>query len=556
MLKKYFIILSIFLLQTNAEPKIEQSKKYNQKYITNYFSALLSYSNDNTEQTIRYLNGSKELIHTNKNFLKFYIFSLIEENQMSKAIKELKKKNESNVSNFFEAKLIVIVNDIFNKNYYEAKKNLNYLRKLEERSTFELIISDTLESYVNLFNDNKFYETENNYGQLSLINKAFQNCYLNNRDSSSQFISLINSEENDYSRYLFFYLIQLIKEKKFENLKNISSTIDPLNSNLLIMQSKQWIEYNELSKFNNFFSCENPNDILAEFFFVISNLYSTQKEFKKSNFYLKISKYLNEKFYFNSSLLAENYFLTGNYSKSLDALKDLDRDEEVYKWYKIKKTAQIISLEKSGEDSIKYIEKNLKKFSNPSSKIAFDTANIYKNFGYYEKSIAYFDICLGKVKLNSDSYAKTLYRRGGSYERMGNYKKSDKDFLESLKISPDDPYVLNYLAYNWLEREYKIGNAIKMLLSAYKQKSDDPYISDSLGWAFFLQNDLINSEKYLNKAIQIRPNDPVIMDHYGDVLWKLGRKLEARYFWLNTMQLKDYEDVKPEELKTKLLKGL
>ena len=95
-----------------------------------------------------------------------------------------------------------------------------------------------------------------------------------------------------------------------------------------------------------------------------------------------------------------------------------------------------------------------------------------------------------------------------------------------------------------------------MLLSAYKQKSDDPYISDSLGWAFFLQNDLINSEKYLNKAIQIRPNDPVIMDHYGDVLWKLGRKLEARYFWLNTMQLKDYEDVKPEELKTKLLKGL
>ena len=436
------------------------------------------------------------------------------------------------------------------------RQNLNYLRKLEERSTFELIISDTLESYVNLFNDNKFYETENNYGQLSLINKAFQNCYLNNRDSSSQFISLINSEENDYSRYLFFYLIQLIKEKKFENLKNISSTIDPLNSNLLIMQSKQWIEYNELSKFNNFFSCENPNDILAEFFFVISNLYSTQKEFKKSNFYLKISKYLNEKFYFNSSLLAENYFLTGNYSKSLDALKDLDRDEEVYKWYKIKKTAQIISLEKSGEDSIKYIEKNLKKFSNPSSKIAFDTANIYKNFGYYEKSIAYFDICLGKVKLNSDSYAKTLYRRGGSYERMGNYKKSDKDFLESLKISPDDPYVLNYLAYNWLEREYKIGNAIKMLLSAYKQKSDDPYISDSLGWAFFLQNDLINSEKYLNKAIQIRPNDPVIMDHYGDVLWKLGRKLEARYFWLNTMQLKDYEDVKPEELKTKLLKGL
>ena len=86
-------------------------------------------------------------------------------------------------------------------------------------------------------------------------------------------------------------------------------------------------------------------------------------------------------------------------------------------------------------------------------------ANIYKRNKEFEKSIKYYSLLLKKVDENSDEYAEILYRRGSSYERIGEYENSDNDLLKSLAINPNDPYVLNYLGYGWLERGYKINEA-------------------------------------------------------------------------------------------------
>ena len=96
----------------------------------------------------------------------------------------------------------------------------------------------------------------------------------------------------------------------------------------------------------------------------------------------------------------------------------------------------------------------------------------------------------------------------------------------------------------------------EMLLKAYNQKKNDPYITDSLGWAYFLIGDYVKAEKYLNAALQISPNDPVIMDHYGDSLWHLGRKLQANYFWKNSLNLNDQGDLDEIKIKNKLINGL
>ena len=92
----------------------------------------------------------------------------------------------------------------------------------------------------------------------------------------------------------------------------------------------------------------------------------------------------------------------------------------------------------------------------------FDIANFNKNAKKYAKAINYYDQILLNIDSNSDLYAEILYRRGGSYERSGDYKNADNDLLKSLEINPDDAYVLNYLAYSWLEREYKIDTALEM----------------------------------------------------------------------------------------------
>ena len=112
-------------------------------------------------------------------------------------------------------------------------------------------------------------------------------------------------------------------------------------------------------------------------------------------------------------------------------------------------------------------------------------ANISKNFKKYDLAIKYYSEVIPTIEQNSKLYADILYRRGGSYERLGKFNKSDNDLMNSLKVMPDDAYVLNYLAYSWLERDYKIDEAMEMLKRAYDSKSNDPFIIDSIGWAYY-----------------------------------------------------------------------
>ena len=554
---KKFLILSIFLLyQTNVQSKSFDQKNFNQRYLSNYFSALVSFDNVNNERAIKYYNSSKSLISQHETFLKNYIFSLVEIGDVKKAIREISNNKNTNNSNFFEAYVILIVDAINKKDFLTAKIYIEGLKQFDERTTFEAIIKSTLESYVNLFSNKKKFSDNSNFGKLTLVTDAFQDCYLGSAESSDKFLNIINTDDGDFSRYIFFYLRHLVNNKNIKYASEISKSINPLNSNLLISQSKLWIEKGELYKFNDFFSCESPNDLVAEFFFLISNLYSSQDEFVKSNFYLNLSQYLNPKFYFNLSLLAENYILVENFELAKKFLNLIDRNDIMYSWYRIKKIGQIISIEQNDSESLKFIEKNLDKIKDPHYKILFDVANIYKNFGKYQRSINYYNLVLNKLDKKSDSYADALYRRGSSFERLKEYKKADTDLLNSLSIFPNDPYVLNYLAYSWLERNINIDRSIEMLKEAYQNTTNNPYITDSLGWAYYLTGDFVKAEKYINQALQLKPDDPVIMDHYADILWKLNRKIQAKYFWKNVLKIENDGEINLEEVKNKLIFGL
>ena len=326
-------------------------------------------------------------------------------------------------------------------------------------------------------------------------------------------------------------------------------------SSLLIAQSKKWIDENKYEKFNNYFSCKSENDLLAEFFFLIANLYSSQDLFKESNFYLNLSNYLNPKFYFNLSLLAENYHLNNNLEFAKKILNELSDEEEVYHWFKTKKITQFLAEQEKDNEALDYFEKKINKFKNPSTKILYDIANIYKKFKNYEKAIEYYSLVLSKIDKNTSTYADVLYRRGGSFERMGNYEMADIDLLKSLEIRPDDPYSLNYLAYSWLERKFKIKEAMEMLNKAYNEKENDPYITDSVGWGYYLIGDYENAEKYLRKAVELMPDDPIVNDHYGDVLWQLNRKMQAKYFWKSVLEFEDTDDKMRKDIQNKLLNG-
>jgi len=550
------LILLLFLNISSVYSKIANNTDFKTKNLSSYFSALVSFENQQNKESLKFFNSSKSLIHFHKPYLQNYINSLVQEGKIKKAAHELRSTSTENNLDFFEAYLLLFLDAIKKGNNNKSEEYLKKLASLKKKGPFEKVIIQSLEDFLYVFKNKKKNSIKKDLGDLGFINLVFQSCYLGENKSEIYFRNLLNKTQLDYSRYIFFYINYLISLGKYEEAKNITDKADVINSNLLILQTKNWIEKKQFNKITNIFSCRNENDILGEFFYLIASLYSSEEDYKKSNFYLKISNFLNSKFKFNLVLIAENFYINNKYSQSRIALDEFDEKDDIYYWYKIKINSKIILKENGTEQSSNYLNTNFKKIKNPSEKILFDMANLSKSFKKYDEAIMYYNKILPKLNKDSSTYADVLYRRGGGFERLGDYVKSDKDLLKSLEIVTDDAYVLNYLAYSWLERNYKINLAMQMLEKAYEQEPEDAFIIDSIGWAHYLTGNYIKAEKLLKKAIQIMPHDPIVNDHYGDILWHLDRKIEAQYYWKSVLSFNDAEDEMKDKAYIKILKGL
>lgn len=552
---KFILILLIY--QSPLYSKNNTLNDFNSRFLSNYFSGIVAYENSDNSQALKFFNSSKFLIKQHEIYLEKYTFALVLNGKVKKAINQIKQNSTKDNSNFFQANLLLAIDSLKKGDYKSSEQYINRSYELINNDRFSLIIAEIFKEYLYVFNEKKIPKSKKKFGNFSYINEVFQRCYLGDQSTKTYFKRLINSQNDaDYSRYAFFFVNYLIESEKYDEAKQITDDFDYLNSSLLISQGKKWIEDKKFKNFLDIFSCTNSSDIMGEFFFLVANLYSSQGDYEKSNFYLNISNYLNPKFTLNLSLLAENYYTNEDYENTKKTLEVFDKTNEFYYWFKIKKEAQIISNNLDKDVSLKFINSKFKGIKNPNKKMIFDIANFNKNAKKYAKAINYYDQILLNIDSNSDLYAEILYRRGGSYERSGDYKNADNDLLKSLEINPDDAYVLNYLAYSWLEREYKIDTALEMLENAYASRSNDPYIIDSIGWAYFLVGQYEKAENFLKRAVELMPQDPIVNDHYGDILWKLNRKIQARYFWQYVLKLEETEDAMKKNIKEKLIDGI
>ena len=124
-----------------------------------------------------------------------------------------------------------------------------------------------------------------------------------------------------------------------------------------------------------------------------------------------------------------------------------------------------------------------------------------------------------------------LYARGIAHERAGAWPQAEEDFQRALGISPEQPYVMNYLAYTWVEQGKELVQARRMLERAVELRPNDGNIVDSLGWALFKMGDFPGAIRWLERAVELEPRNSVINDHLGDAYWAAGREREARFQW-------------------------
>ena len=181
--------------------------------------------------------------------------------------------------------------------------------------------------------------------------------------------------------------------------------------------------------------------------------------------------------------------------------------------------------------------------------------NLYRSRKDFQNAYEAYEKAIGLVSVPQPGHWNLFYSSGITLERLKRWPEAEARFKKALELSPDQPFVLNYLGYSWVDQNINLEEAFKMLQKAVEQRPNDGFIVDSLGWAYYRRGDYELAAKYLEKAVELRPSDSTINDHLGDAYWKVGRKLEAGFQWQHAKDLKpEPEDL--EKIEQKLKSGL
>ncbi len=548
-----FIFIGIF---NSALAKILEFNQ-NDKIISNYFSGIISFDNFDYEKSQVFFKKMDKGKTTNEKYSSMRIQSLVNLEKYQEAYKYSKKLEKIDQSNF-NSDLFLGIYYFKSNNFVKSKNYFEKLKLSSNRNLVPEILQNSLSAWSKISNtqnedDLSLLDFSNPaFENLTIIQKSFGNCFLKLDNTANEFIKVINNDKLNFSRYHFFvsnYFYNNNQEKDAINL--IRSASEKFPSNLLINQFKKILINGEANK--NIFNCNNSTHIIAELFYILANVLSSQEDYKLSNFYINIAKFLNPKFKSYNALLAENFNNLDKHNQAKKIYKQMYENGSVYKWYSAKQIALIMN-KKNEPNSSKFLNQIYKTLDASISE-TFDLANFLKSNENYAEAINLYSNILLEIDQTNNLYPEVLERRGMAYERSDKWKLGEKDLIESLRIKPKEPYVMNYLAYSWIEKNQNIEKALKMLREANNLKKNNGYITDSLGWALFKTKNFSEAKKYLQIAIMLMPRDPVINDHFADCLWMNNNKIQARYYWNNALEFKA-EDKLKKKIKRKILFGL
>lgn len=296
----------------------------------------------------------------------------------------------------------------------------------------------------------------------------------------------------------------------------------------------------------------SEKDAIAEIFYTAANFLMQDNIRRPATAYLRFANYMKKNFYISDYLLGQIFEADEYYD---GALKSYGRIGKNHPLFFSSRLQMAWVLEKMGklDEAIEAMEKLARQYPENSEILGAlgDINRMNSRFGeagkFYTK---YID---GLAKLD-DNHWSIFYTRGIVYEQAKKWKQAEADFLQALELRPDQPQVLNYLAYSWVDKGVNIEKATKMLERAVELRPYDGYIIDSLGWALYRTGDMTKAVEYLEKAVMLQTDDWAINDHLGDAYWAVGRKYEARFQWRHALSLKPDNDL-IVKIKTKIKDG-
>jgi len=272
-----------------------------------------------------------------------------------------------------------------------------------------------------------------------------------------------------------------------------------------------------------------------------------------------VKLYLNPKEYDTAVVILEGmlkgapdssdlHYITGivfdgkkNKDKAIIHFKRVATDSSFYKEAAVH-VAFLYQEQKKTEEAINFLKDVIKKMPD-DPEILLYLGSFYEDTGEFEKAE---NVLKQGLKIDSDN-TRLRFRLGVVYDKWGKKKASIKEMKTVISLDAKDANALNYLGYTYAELGENLDEAERLIKAALKQKPDDGYITDSLGWVYFKKGLLTKALKYLEKAVSLVPDDPIILEHLGDTYLKISDKKKALQFYKRSLLKKDKDKVDLEE---------
>lgn len=269
--------------------------------------------------------------------------------------------------------------------------------------------------------------------------------------------------------------------------------------------------------------------------------------------YLRLSLYLDENADEQKILLASYYQSKNKHDTAILIYKTIDDESDFYLAARI---AIAENLHRSGNEAAayKYLTRLAKSYD--SDRILISLGDLLrKSKKYVRASDVYSKVLSSRAEPNKADWP-IIFARGICYEQAGDWEKAEKDLQKALVMNPNQPDIMNYLGYSWIDRDMNIEQAKNMVSLAVKARPNDAQIVDSMGWVLYKMQDFTKASLFLERAAEITPNDAVINDHLGDSYWREGRFNEASFQWKKALKYRKDNDVEIIKTEDKIKNGL
>ena len=291
---------------------------------------------------------------------------------------------------------------------------------------------------------------------------------------------------------------------------------------------------------------------IAEALFNLANLLSRERAQEQALVQIHLALRLNPRFQPARVLLGEILERQKRAGEAIAAYRRVD-PASPFAWMARLRIAEVLERLDRADEAISELEA-LAAERPTNFEPLFRAGNMLRAQERFLEAVDAYDRAFERLGASAAHWSM-YYSRGIALERSGRWERAERDLLTALDLQPDHPYVMNYLAYSWVEQQTNLEQAEAMLVRAVQLREDDGYIVDSLGWVYYRLGEYDKAVVRLERAVELRSQDPVINDHLGDVYWKVGRRQEARFQWRRALNLKPEADTVPI-IETKIESGL